>query len=79
MFIEALNEKRMKHCQLIVRGVVFAFFGHADTKEICSDTVEYQDLNEPDPKFNFTLLPIKGYQTYAVEPMVFPEEICDND
>ncbi len=67
----------MKHCQIIVRGVVIAFFGQMDNKDLCSETAEYQDL-EAD-KDTFHLFPIKNYHTFAVEPMLFPEDVCDVD
>jgi len=70
-FIEDLKEQRMNHCQLIVKDILFVFFGHGVNRFIYPMSVEYVDLTVPNAKFE--QMEIKGYDAKIECPMIFPE------
>ena len=73
-----LNQRRMKHCQIIFRSVLFVFFGHQDTMSRYSETLEYLDLTDDEAVFRE--IRIENYlKPFVVEPMIFPAELCDTD
>lgn len=75
--LPSMNQRRMKHCQVILKGVLFVFFGHQDTMSLYSDTLEYLDLEDPDASFKE--IKIQNYgKPYVLEPMVFVEP-CTSD
>jgi len=68
--LPAMNERRMNHCQIILKNFLFVFFGFKDFSPFHSNTIEYLDLR--DPKATFQILNIGNYGSpYFVEPMVF--------
>ena len=49
-----MNEKRLKHCSIIIRGFLFVFFGYIEDSTVVdniSDTLEYLDLEDPNSQF----------------------------
>ncbi len=50
--IAELEEKRMKHSMVVVRGIVLVFFGFKDVRDHCSETAEYLDLEASQDTFH---------------------------
>ena len=50
--IGELEEKRMKHSMVVVRGIVLVFFGFNDVRDHCSETAEYLDLEASQDTFH---------------------------
>ena len=75
--LPSLNGPRLKHCQIIIRDVLFIFFGHQKTVHDFSDTLEYLDLKDPGATFN--RMQITNYKKYFVEPMIFPKDVDEEE
>ena len=47
----SMNTPRLKHCQIILRDMLFVFFGHKTNDYDYTDTLEYLDLKDPNSTF----------------------------
>ena len=58
-YLPPMLKPRYKHCQIIMRDILFVFFGHKYSMISFSDKLEYLDLK--DPFAEFKKIKIKNY------------------